>query len=459
MKRGFAWSRAVPALALLFGCALPCLSLAVAAVPSVIETGTRLGDVRLFESETTPRELVFLFSDREGWTDRMEVAAADMARQDVAVVGVDLEHYLRALDGSSDQDCHYLDSDIEQLSKQLQGELGMAQYRWPILAGIGAGGVLVYGAAAQAPDATIAGALVADPARALDTRLPLCSGAPATRLSSGGFSYGPLPDMPGWLRVADFRRPSEMPWVEQIPRAKRVAVPPGSDAAGALEVMLLPMIGFAMPTGRGLDDLPLTEVPAARSPEALAVILSGDGGWRDIDKQIGQVLADGDIGVVGLDSLRYFWSPRTPEQVGRDLDRIVAHYQAAWGVRDVLLIGYSFGADVLPASYNRMSPGIRSAVVEISLLGLAEEASFEFHVGGWLGLANSDDLPIAPEIAKLDAAKVQCFSGEEEDDSLCHNRVLAGAELIETEGGHHFDGDYRALAQRIIEGYERRKQV
>jgi type IV secretory pathway VirJ component len=37
--------------------------------------------------------------------------------------------------------------------------------------------------------------------------------------------------------------------------------------------------------------------------------------------------------------------------------------------------------------------------------------------------------------------------------------VLAGAELIETDGGHHFDGDYHALAHHIIAGYERRKQA
>jgi type IV secretory pathway VirJ component len=459
MMRGFEWSRAGLALALLLGCALPFSPSDAAAVPSVIETGTRLGDVRLFESAETPKELLFLFSDREGWNDQMGAAAANMAAHDVAVVGVDLKRYLQALGESGDQDCHYLDSDIEQLSKQLQSKVGIAQYRWPILAGIGAGGVLAYGAAAQAPDATIAGALVADPARSLETRLPLCSGAPASRFASGGFSYGPMPDTPGWLRVADLHQPSSMPWVEQITGAERVTVPARSDAASALVAMLLPMIGFAMPTGQGLDDLPLAEVPAAQSPVALAVILSGDGGWRDIDKQIGQILAEGDIGVVGLDSLRYFWSARTPEQLGRDLDRIVAHYQAAWGVRDVLLIGYSFGADVLPASYNHMSPATQSAVVEISLLGLAETASFEFHVSDWLGLINSDALPIAPEIAKLDTAKVQCFYGEEEDDSLCRNPVLAGAELIETKGGHHFDGDYQALARRIIEGYERRGQA
>jgi type IV secretory pathway VirJ component len=374
------------------------------------------------------------------------------------VVGVDLRGYLEALAASDDRDCHYLDSDIEQLSKQLQGELDLHQYRWPILAGIGAGGVLAYGAAAQAPDATIAGALVVDPTPSLGTRLPLCAGAPASHLAAG-FASGPMPDMPAWLRVADRQQPSNMPWVEQIPGALRVAVPAGSDAAGAFVALLEPEIGFAMPTGTGLDDLPLVEVPAARPPAALAVILSGDGGWRDLDKQIGEMLAQGDIGVVGIDSLRYFWTAKTPEQIGRDLDRIVQHYQAVWRVHDVLLIGYSFGADVLPAAINRMNPATRAAVVQISLLGLGQKAMFEFHVGGWLGLVSSDAQPIAPEAARLDSARIQCVYGEEEDDSLCRSRALEHAELIETKGGHHFDGDYRALARSIIEGYHRRRQA
>jgi type IV secretory pathway VirJ component len=218
-------------------------------------------------------------------------------------------------------------------------------------------------------------------------------------------------------------------------------------------------IGFAMPTGKGFDDLPLAELPAAHLPAALAVMLSGDGGWRGLDKRIGQILAQGEIGVVGVDSLRYFWRAKTPEQVAADLDRIVEHYRAVWQVRDVLLIGYSFGANVLPAAYNRMTPATRSAVVQISLLGLIQKASFEFHVAGWLGFTSSDAQPIAPEAAKLDMLKVQCVYGEKEGASLCRSPLLKRAELIETKGGHHFDGDYQGLAHRIIQGYERRRRA
>ena len=62
----------------------------------------------------------------------------------------------------------------------------------------------------------------------------------------------------------------------------------------------------------------------------MAVVYSGDGGWRDIDKDIASRLQAKGIPVVGVDSLRYFWSEKTPEQIAADLGLIMAHYREAW---------------------------------------------------------------------------------------------------------------------------------
>ena len=53
-----------------------------------------------------------------------------------------------------------------------------------------------------------------------------------------------------------------------------------------------------------------------------------------------------------------------------------------------------------------------------------------------------------PEISKLDPGLLQCFYGQEEDDTACTAPEFDRAERIETAGGHHFAGDYQALAQR-----------
>ena len=128
----------------------------------------------------------------------------------------------------------------------------------------------------------------------------------------------------------------------------------------------------------------------------------------------------------------------------------------------VALIGYSFGAGILPFALNRLPPAERAEVVQLSLLGLEARAPFEFHVSGWLeqaGLArdaDSDAPLVLPELMQVDPALVQCVYGEEERDSLCRAPELAAVEKIHTTGGHHFDGDYAGLAARILAGLERR---
>jgi type IV secretory pathway VirJ component len=183
------------------------------------------------------------------------------------------------------------------------------------------------------------------------------------------------------------------------------------------------------------------------------VIYSGDGGWRDIDKEIAERLQKKGIPVVGVDSLRYFWSQKTPEQVASDLALVLDHYREAWQRPDVVLVGYSFGADVLPFAFNRLPADQRQHVRRLALLGLSPSADLEIHVTGWLGVdAHAGSLPTAPELKRLPAHLVQCFYGSEEEDTACTAPELAGAELVKTAGGHHFDGHYGKLADAIIAG-------
>jgi type IV secretory pathway VirJ component len=153
--------------------------------------------------------------------------------------------------------------------------------------------------------------------------------------------------------------------------------PPVSSATEPGERLAL-LVTASLEAARGtsaLRDLPLAELPAERPGALLAVIYSGDGGWRDIDKQIGEVLAAGGMPVVGVDSLRYFWRRRTPKEVARDLPAILHHFEELWGTRGAVLVGYSFGAGVLPFAVNRLAEAERARVVQVSLLGLAPRAA------------------------------------------------------------------------------------
>jgi type IV secretory pathway VirJ component len=199
-----------------------------------------------------------------------------------------------------------------------------------------------------------------------------------------------------------------------------------------------------------LAGLPIVEVPAKRSGDTLAVLISGDGGWAGIDKAVAASLAEQGISVVGVDSLRYFWKERTPQSAAADVDRIVEHYLDAWDRKDVVLIGYSQGADVLPFIVNRLPAQTRARVRLAAMLGPGERAVFEFHLGNWLS-SSDDGLPIAPELQRMSNVRGLCVYNDEGGESSCPDAASTTLRAVSLPGGHHFGGDYDRVAALILQ--------
>ena len=199
----------------------------------------------------------------------------------------------------------------------------------------------------------------------------------------------------------------------------------------------------------------IEESVAGASPY-LAVFWSGDGGWAGIDKEVSDALNARGVPVVGVDSLRYFWTARTPEGIAADIEKISRHYLAAWGKQKLLLIGYSQGADVLPFAVNHLSVDVRKQVALIAAMGLSDHAVFEFQLGNWVADNNSGPETL-PEVLRIQGLPFLCIYGTEEDDSICPRLPAGGsAKAVKMAGGHHFDGDYDGLAKIILDALPQR---
>ena len=153
---------------------------------------------------------------------------------------------------------------------------------------------------------------------------------------------------------------------------------------------------------------------------------------------------------VGLDALRWFWTTRTPQETADEIAQLVDTYTARWGVAKVLLTGYSFGADVLPETCLALPPETAGAGRADLLLAPSQQADWQITVAGWLGSSSSKARPTGPALAKMPPAVIQCIQGQEEDDSACPALATVRGRAIVTKGGHHFDGDYKALAAKIL---------
>jgi type IV secretory pathway VirJ component len=356
------------------------------------------------------------------------------------------------------EDCHNLVSAFEQASQAIQKASQVDVYSLPILAGIKEGATVAVAGLWQAGPETIGGATTVDFEARLKGSVPLCAEPPAEKTTDGtGFVYRPPAEKPfGWWQAA---------WTEPPTQAAHAfAAAAGADivtnnAEMTKTRLLAKMLDWgseqrsqSAEAALKLGDLQVVDQPGRPGSAAVAIIFSGDGGWRDLDRSLGEILATAGVHVIGIDCLRYFWSERSPETVAADLDRLIADLVTRIGNPRIALIGYSFGADVLPAVYNRLSADARSRVKLLSLLALGKDAHFEIHVEGWVGGdPQADANPIGPELARIDPHLIQCIYGDEEaDESGCLDPQLRSAQVIGTPGGHHFDEDYDSLAQRIL---------
>lgn len=401
--------------------------------------------------------LVVLLSDAAGWSPAEEAASRALAADGALVVGVDLPTYYQALRREK-RDCLYLVADVEKLSKEIHRLEDLQTYHPPLLAGLGEGATLALAMTAQSPPATIMETVAIDPGRRVALQTPLCTPAPKTPVPGGivyGLTSGALPQ-PVSIAFS--------PQAGQEGRDQAAALKAGhpdiviTDAAARAADLLTDEVRAAflrnMKTTAPLE-LPIVVLDAEPHYDTMAVIYSGDGGWRDIDQKLGLYLQEAGVPVVGVDALRYFWSEKSPEQTAADLSRIMAVHMARWNVRKVVLVGYSFGANVLPATYLRLSQADRDAVTLLSLLALSHAADFEISLTGWVGVPGSAKHgdPV-DHLNGIEPVKIQCIEGRDDPENACpalRPRLDDGVQIITRQGGHHFDGDYRALSAFILE--------
>jgi type IV secretory pathway VirJ component len=414
-----------------------------------------LGPIEVLAPAEQPNRFVVFISDADGMTPARLAEADAIVARGAAVALIDLPKLQEKLAAATDEECYYVFGDVEDLARTAQRQLGMTEWRWPIMFGTGDGGTLAYLMLAQAPDNTAGGAVSIGFTSHLKGNRPLCPGAPMTAQAGGIISYKPFDDVPGpWVLVPVTPPDADVQAFIDDAEGSRVETAASGDPAARFAAALDALFTLSPSRVGGLSDLPLVELPGTGTPSALFILMSGDGGWRDIDKEIGEYLAQRGVSVVGVDSLRYFWSRREPRQIASDIARIAEHYVDKWKLTKVGLGGYSFGADAIPLAWTSLPREDQARIGLIALLGLETTADLQVSVTGFLGIKDANDIAIAPHLPSLPKNKVVCFYGSAEvaeKGTACIDPGLDGATRVERPGGHHFDGNYQPVADIILQ--------
>jgi len=438
----------------------------------------RFKDFPVYKPSGSPTSFVLLLSGDEGWNSTADAMARQLAQQGAMVTGIDWAKFKANLEADGDQ-CVFPDGDLENLSHFVQAYFHTTTYLSPILVGVSSGAAMAYAMLAQAPHNTFAAALTLAFCPSLDMEKPLCkgSGLESVRGARGhGVEFLPIKNLGNpWVNLQganDRVCPvgATRDFISQVRGAADVTLPKvGHDFSSLPDWLPQFTAGYnklathnptrVAPPPAGLSDLPVVEVPpqpAAAQPgvapaDTFAIIMSGDGGWAGLDQDVAAALSAKGIPVVGLDSLRYYWTARTPDGLAADTDRMIRYYLAHFGKQRVLLIGYSQGADVLPFAVNRLPAASRARVALVAVMGMSEHALFEFHLSSWISDSSAGPETL-PEINRIAGVPVLCIYGADESDSLCPKLDPKKFNIVKLKGGHHFDGDYANLARQILAG-------
>ncbi|WP_294325006.1 AcvB/VirJ family lysyl-phosphatidylglycerol hydrolase [uncultured Sphingomonas sp.] len=220
---------------------------------------------------------------------------------------------------------------------------------------------------------------------------------------------------------------------------------------GALIAGLLVLLGLAAPSLHLIDSQSLRLFDGGKKhPSVVAVFISGDMGLRfGLGSVVVPALAQHGIPVVGVSSPVNFGTRKTREQVDAIVVSAIRTALARTGAEKVILMGQSFGADMVSATAPDLPADLRARIAAISVVVPAQTVYFRSDPTGILYHGTPDARPTATMRA-LDWAPVICIYGREEEESLCPTLRGSHAQVVGLPGGHFLHHDDQLVIATIL---------
>ncbi len=430
-------------------------------------------DVYVPKQPTT--HVVLFISGDGGWN----LGVVDMSRRFAAraiVVGIGYPTLRKAQNALTR--CWLPGGDLEEIAHSVEKQLALPTYYAPILVGYSSGATLVYGALAGSPPTTFAGGMSLGFCPDLPTNVRVCDNGDWKPTFEAKKSTAMLPQTPAipheWFVLHGVQDqvcspPDTQKFLDGMGGVHFITIEgtghgfshenhwgqPFDDsiakllAADAPPAKTKPVTASMAAIQSQLDtlNLPLDYV-WANNPRAAIVFVSGDGGWAEIDQAVAAYAAAHGVSVVGLSTIKYFWSKKTPEQAGADTARIAkvlsnANFPIFFG-------GFSFGAEVAPFALGSWPEADRRGVRGQILIAPGETASFEVNPLDWVRRAKETPFVVAQQVKTLKVPTI-CVTGDKEapSDTACDDLGTAG-EMVKLPGSHHFNGKFDDVGKAVM---------
>lgn len=210
---------------------------------------------------------------------------------------------------------------------------------------------------------------------------------------------------------------------------------------------ILSMIGCAGTLVTAQPGLPVKEWRSDNTP--LVLYISGDGGLNSFTTGFCDQLHGAGYGVMALNAKAYFSNKKTAEETTRDITVLLRNQFGRRKNQQLLLIGYSFGADVMPFIVNRLPDDVKTRLLHTLLISPSTSTDFETHWGDMLGISKKRSMDVVAEINRMQLIPVVSFFGSDEKDFPVKSISLKNYKNEWLSGGHHYDGDPAELVNQM----------
>jgi type IV secretory pathway VirJ component len=184
-------------------------------------------------------------------------------------------------------------------------------------------------------------------------------------------------------------------------------------------------------------DLPIS-MGKCDTTKYLLFHITGDGGWRGYDMKLIDEFKGHGISYVSLNALKYFWDTKTPGQLVNDIVPVLRDYFKKWDKKELILVGFSFGAEIMPFFYTRLPDDLKKQVREVVIITPASTSDFTIHLTDMIGADHHYAYDVVKEVEKIKLTKVVAFFGENEDSTFPVNHKQDNFKLNFVKGNHHF---------------------
>ena len=223
--------------------------------------------------------------------------------------------------------------------------------------------------------------------------------------------------------------------------------------AGAVAVLSLALTALAAAAGFfDGDPVHVYGMDGAQHPRIAAAYFSGDMGLRfGMGTHVVPALAARGIPVYGISSPAIFNRQRSQGEVDALIARTVRDALARSRADRLILMGQSFGSDIVVAGLAALPADLRAKIAAVVLVVPGRTAYFRADPSG-LRYHGTPDADLAADARSIHWAPLICIYGQSESESLCPTLIGTPAKVIELPGGHFLRNDHERLVAAILTG-------